>query len=503
MSAEAAFLDTISGRRRGLGPAAVRAVLSCGEPFYAAATKTRNALYDRGFLKTAAVSVPVISVGNVTTGGTGKTPFVAAVVQELLRLHRSPGIASRGFRSLDGIENDEKRVLDLLCPGVPHAQNRIRVEAARSLLGMGVNAIVLDDAFQHRQLRRDLDLVVIDATNPWGYRRQLPRGLLRESPRGLKRAGLVVVTRADLISRGDREALVAEIGQFTSAPLVVSRFVAHGLRGRNGSSPSLSDWQGRRVMGFCGIGNPAAFQATLDRIGLALPAASVTAFPDHHHYSPDDLGRLFTACRAMQADALVCTLKDLVKLPEAPSEIPILAVEIQPDILDGLDAWRGAIAAVVERGNRGSRRRTAEGERLLSLFGVRQRPQVLREVCFELGQLHPRSGRDRHPGRLQLARCAAMLLGNQEQAEQPRMDEVQDFREVGGLSEIQFDGEPRRPIGEQLSGKLRLAINRILFDRGAGFGVTLHTAGRFQFFRVRSCVWRSVPGCRRGGDSGR
>jgi tetraacyldisaccharide 4'-kinase len=349
MSTEAAFLEIVSGRRQGWQARAARVGLSCLEPIYAAGSRLKNALFESGFKRSESAGVPVISVGNLTTGGTGKTPVVAAVVQMLVDRGLKPAIASRGYRSVDASGNDEKRVLDLLCPGVPHVQNRDRVAAAREFAASGANVIVLDDGFQHRRLRRDLDIVLIDATNPWGYGRQLPRGLLRESKRGLKRAGLIVVTRTDLVGTSEREHLLSEIARHSSASIVTSRFVPHGLRDRSGVIHSSDDWKGRQVVAFCGIGNPAAFRATLERAGFVPHSHAITSFADHHHYTQEDLERLIAEAEATHATALVCTLKDLVKLPTIETTLPILAVEIAFDVIDGRTKWVEALASVSGR----------------------------------------------------------------------------------------------------------------------------------------------------------
>lgn len=349
MSSEAAFLEIVSGRRQDWQARAARVGLSCLEPIYSAGSRLKNVLFESGVKRSESVGIPVISVGNLTTGGTGKTPVVAAVVQMLSQRGLKPAIASRGHRSVDAAGNDEKRVLNLLCPGVPHVQNRDRVAAARELVAHGANVIVLDDGFQHRRLKRDLDIVLIDATNPWGYGRQLPRGLLRESRPGLKRAGLVVVTRTDLVGSSDREHVLSEIARHSSAPIVTSRFLPHGLRDRAGVIRPSDDWKGKQVVAFCGIGNPAAFRATLERAGLVPHSHAITSFADHHHYTSEDLAKLIAEAEAARATALVCTLKDLVKLPAMETTLPILAVEIAFDVIDGRTVWEEAITKVSER----------------------------------------------------------------------------------------------------------------------------------------------------------
>ncbi len=167
---EQAFKNLASGTTRGLPASAARCILYVLSQGYRAVVAARNFLYDIGWKSVQKVSVPVISVGNVTTGGTGKTPVVAMIVQVLQSQRRQPAIISRGYRSVDGQGNDEKLVLAQLCPGVPHEQNVSRYQAARVILdSTDSNVIVMDDGFQHRALHRDLDIVLIDATNPFGY----------------------------------------------------------------------------------------------------------------------------------------------------------------------------------------------------------------------------------------------------------------------------------------------------------------------------------------------
>ena len=309
-------------------------MLSALEPAYFAATTVRNCAFDWGLRPAHRVPVPVISVGNVTTGGTGKTPLVAWVAQQLLQHDRRPALLSRGYRSLDHTGNDELRVLNLLCPGVPHVQQADRVAGAcRLILEHQCRAIVLDDAFQHRRIHRDLDLVLIDALNPFGYGHLLPRGLLRESLRGLRRADVVLITRGEAVPEATLADLQQQLRHWTAAPIVRTRFVPIGLRTPGGESIPLVDCS--RILAaetpgaFCGIGNPVGFEATLS----AVLQRSLTAIPfaDHHHYTPADVQTL----QQQQVDAWFTTLKDLVKLPsDAFGDTPVYAVDIGVDFID-------------------------------------------------------------------------------------------------------------------------------------------------------------------------
>jgi tetraacyldisaccharide 4'-kinase len=324
------FLDVISGRRRGLTAGALRGALTLCAPLFGLAVAVRNRRYERGAARVHRAGVPVVSVGNITTGGTGKTPTVAWIVNQLRELGRRPGILSRGYRSLDGQENDEKRLLDQFCPGVPHWQGPDRVAtAAHAVREQGCDVLVLDDGFQHRRLHRDLDLVLIDALNPWGYGRLLPRGLLREPPASLARAHMIVITRADQLPADGVATLRTEIARYTSAEIVDSRFEPTGLVNAAGERLELAAARSRRIAAFCGIGNPAGFRATMQGAGVTIDEALFRVFPDHHHYTPHDCSAIAGVARGGDAELLVTTRKDLVKLRRAEiGGIPLWALEI-------------------------------------------------------------------------------------------------------------------------------------------------------------------------------
>ena len=319
----AGYHDIISGRRRGPAAAFARAALAAATPAY-----RLGLTLDRLRKRPRRLDTPVISVGNLTCGGTGKTPVVAWLARRLQRQGLRPGLLSRGYRG-DEAGNDEKRVLDALCPGVPHVQQADRLAAGRSLEG-DCDVLILDDGFQHRRLARDADVVLIDALRPWGHGHLLPRGLLREPPSALRRASLVVVTRVDLISASDRQTLEWTIGRFTDAPVATGRFAPTRLVTADGTRVRPRDLSAVRALAFCGLGNPAGFAATLGQFGLSVPPETVRAFPDHHAYTPADLGRLGQWAAAEGADLLVTTRKDLVKIPDARlGGVPVLALDIE------------------------------------------------------------------------------------------------------------------------------------------------------------------------------
>ena len=344
-----AFLDTISGRKRGFGAACARSALAVCAPAYGCGVRIRNWRFDRPH-ESVTVGVPVISVGNITTGGTGKTPVVAWIVDRLLHLGCRPAILSRGYKSLDGDANDEKRLLDRLCPGVPHIQNPDRVAGAhRAITESGSDILVMDDGFQHRRLRRDLDIVLIDALNPWGYGHLLPRGLLREPPSALKRAELVLITRENAVDATNLRQLQQDITRHTRAPVVTSAFRAGGLVDAGGTVSPLTAISGQTVVAFSGIGNPIGFQRTLAEINPQLIRVKHLVFPDHHDYRSDDLLRIAAAAQDANANLLLTTEKDLVKLPSQVEGLPVRAVRIGLQLASESDQLQQRVDAITQR----------------------------------------------------------------------------------------------------------------------------------------------------------
>lgn len=343
---ETALHDLLSGRRRDLGARLLRGGLAVAECLYALAMRGRNLSYDRRWLRQHRVPVPVISVGNITTGGTGKTPVAAWLANWLLAQGRHPALISRGYHSLGTttdstgrstpIENDEKLVLDRLCPGVPHLQQRDRVASAlRAIQDFGSDTLLLDDGFQHRRLARDLDLLLIDGLQPWGYDHLLPRGLLREQLSSLGRADLIIITRSDQCSAEQRDSLFRRIEQFrpNGACLEIA-FKPRRLVDLNWQSHPLTEAAGKQILAFCGIGNPAGFRRTVTSLGAELD--QLLTFPDHHHYVESDLSQIARRAKSTSIELVITTQKDLVKIaPDQWDGPPLMAVEIGVEFQSG------------------------------------------------------------------------------------------------------------------------------------------------------------------------
>lgn len=350
---EASLHALLSGRRTDIAARLLRAGLSVASLGYAAAVSVRNRAFDAGWLKVNRAAVPVISLGNITTGGTGKTPMAAWLANWLISAGRKPGLLSRGYRALasdadnDVSGNDEKRVLDRLCPGVPHLQQKNRVEAADRLIREhGCNVLILDDGFQHRRLHRDLNLVLIDALQPWGFGHVLPRGLLREPLPGLRRADLVIITRYDQCPVDQRQQLQSQIAELHgTAECIGVSFVPRQLTGLDGSTRPLDSLPSTRSIAFCGIGNPEGFRRTLSALGAS---TDLRVYPDHHHYGPTDLRELASAARSQSADVALTTLKDLVKITlETWTGPPLFAIEIGAQFPSGQETLSSRLQNVI------------------------------------------------------------------------------------------------------------------------------------------------------------
>jgi tetraacyldisaccharide 4'-kinase len=343
------FRDLVSGRRHGLAAAMMRGVLRIAELPYTFAVSQRNRRYDRGTAESYDVGVPVITVGNLTLGGTGKTPMVKWLAERQQNLSFRVAIVSRGYGSTDGKQNDEALELAQALPNVPHIQNRDRVAAAQTAIrDFRTQLIVLDDGFQHRRLKRDLDIVLLDALEPFGFEHVFPRGTLREPLAGLRRAHAACLSRADAITGSEREKVRQRVA--TIAPKAVWCEAAHAaskLINSRGETQPLDILTRHRVAAFCGIGNPAGFRHTLAHIGCK-PIAW-REFPDHHSYSAADEADLAAMVQAAKAETIVCTQKDLVKLQTHElGGIPLWAVAIEMQFLRGQEVLEALIDKVAQ-----------------------------------------------------------------------------------------------------------------------------------------------------------
>jgi tetraacyldisaccharide 4'-kinase len=339
------FRELVSGRRRGVGASLVRGLLRAAETPYTWAIRWRNNRYDRNAGGVTRVGVPVVSVGNLTLGGTGKTPMVKWLVRRSQAGGRRVAIVSRGYGAASGEKNDEARELEQSLPGVPHVQNPDRVAGAREAIERhGAEIVVLDDGFQHRRLARDIDLVLLDATNPFGFDHVFPRGMLREPVEGMRRAQVVCLSRADFLDEVGRNAIRERVAAI--APQAAWCEAVHQpaeLRNAAGEVEPLTAIAGRRIAAFCGIGNPGAFQKTLAALGADI--VYWREFADHHRYTRENEAALAADIQASDVDLVVTTHKDLVKLPQATlGDKPLWALAIEMRFLTGEQALIDALS---------------------------------------------------------------------------------------------------------------------------------------------------------------
>ncbi len=344
------FRNLVSGRSRGVLPAASRAVLRAAEVPYTVAVNWRNRRFDSRHSKSHCAGVPVISVGNLTLGGTGKTPLVKWLTRWLDRHGIRVAIVSRGYGASAGKHNDEALELAQSLPHIPHLQDPHRLAAARRAVDeFSCQAIVLDDGFQHRRLARDLDIVLIDALEPFGFEHVFPRGTLREPACGLRRAHVVCLSRADVIGAEQREAIRRRAAELS--PQAAWCELVHApnqLINSAGETAPLESLSGKRVAVFCAIGNPAGFRHTLEATECEI--ASWREFPDHHQYGQADIAGLSEMAVSCRASAAVCTQKDLVKIGQRElGGLPLWALAIEMEFQSGELAMKSALEGVLKQ----------------------------------------------------------------------------------------------------------------------------------------------------------
>ena len=336
------YLSVITGQRRGPLAALVRGFLWLGTVVYAALHRGRQLLYAAGVFRSVRLPCPVISVGNITCGGTGKTPFVEYLARWVARKNCRVAVLARGYGRAGSRGDDEDLISEMELEGVVRLAGRDRVALARKALAdYRAEVLILDDGFQHYRIRRTLDIVLVDATCPFAGGRLLPRGLLRERPSALRRADLVVLTRVDQASPGGLEALRRQVGAAVEA---VHRPAC--VRGLSNRKQYGIEWvRGKSLYAFCGVGNPDAFRRTLESLGAQV--VKFRAFEDHHVYTPEDLRRLKAEAQEFMAETMVTTEKDATRLDPGGFDLPLAALRVEIEIRRGEEALEDCLMGVV------------------------------------------------------------------------------------------------------------------------------------------------------------
>ena len=327
-------------------------------PMYSLVMVLRAFLYRKNiFLKSQRLSVPVISIGNLTLGGTGKTPMVRYVTRLLVDRGLRPAIVSRGYGGKatgkvnivsDGAKilltpdmaGDEPFMLAEALPGVPVLTGPERAPvASHAILKFGVNRVVMDDGFQHLAVQRDLDLVLFSARTLLGNGRVFPGGPLREPVSALRRAHGFVITGVDSGNRAKVEDFQRWLqGSFPEKPVFAGEYLPSGIwHSRQGKVCTLTEAREIPVFAFAGIANPDSFRQTLRQEEFSL--AGFKEFKDHHCYTAQDVAALVGVARENGAQALITTEKDFVKLRPFFGEFPILALTIELRMDQGFDLF--------------------------------------------------------------------------------------------------------------------------------------------------------------------
>ena len=320
------FHDFLSGAKNGPIAILVFQLLQFASRLYRLVIALRNFCYRNRLFRTYRITpagnrtsdklqarVPVISVGNLTTGGTGKTPLVIWLASYLKQKKVKCAILTRGYKTAKGKLSDEPAILARNCPEAAVIVNPNRIAGAiKAVRSFDAETLIMDDGFQHRRLARDLDIVTIDAARPFGYGRLLPAGLLREPAAELKRADAVVITKCDQIPRYKLSRLKEKLRRYNGdIPIAETVHEPVCAKTIGAKKIMLAQLRAKNIFAFCGIANPSAFISTIKRLGFNLSGSEI--FDDHHSYTRDDITEIFTQAALVNADLILTTEKDWSK----------------------------------------------------------------------------------------------------------------------------------------------------------------------------------------------
>ena len=346
MSLAKLWQEVISGHRTGLSAKALRCGLRALAPLYGTAVRLNRGVYEWGVVPRRRLPCPVLSIGNITTGGTGKTSAAMLLAKVLLRRGITPAILLRGHGrrsrrplilsdsstapdAVPAAGDEACMVAQMLRDAVVAVGKRRERVGRQALECTKARAIILDDGFQYFPLARDLDIVLLDALWPLGSDRILPAGTLREPPSNLRHAHAIWLTHVDVAAEAAVEAVRALAASALAAPPIETCHQPLLLRRPDGGATQQpSALRGQTLGALSGIGNPLAFELTLRRLGAA--RVRRLRFPDHHRYAAADVQRI--SGLAANVDAVVTTEKDAVRLPPEVWELQnvwILRCEMQ------------------------------------------------------------------------------------------------------------------------------------------------------------------------------
>lgn len=343
------YRDLIASKEAGSLKKLVRGglrLISCG---YSLAVALRNFGYDIRLLRSHKANAAVISVGNITAGGTGKTPLVIWLCNYLREKSLSCAILTRGYKSTPGKLTDEPAILAKSCPDARVIVNADRVAGGqKATLENDLDVLVMDDGFQHRRLARDIDILTIDATCPFGFGYLLPAGLLREPAKSIKRSDIVVITRSDQVSGSVMDELEVTIKKIApSIPIAKTICRNPGAMGMKGQSMTMNELRSGKVFVFCGIGNPDAFIGQLGRCGMTVSGSRL--YNDHHDYTSRDMEDIYEEAKYLGAETVVTTQKDWVKaalLIKDVDDITFVYLKLELEFISGYDKMEELLMSV-------------------------------------------------------------------------------------------------------------------------------------------------------------
>jgi len=339
---------------KGFGLTLFRILLSFLSFLYGIGVWLRNSFYDIGLLRSVSLPCFVVSVGNLAVGGTGKTPVVIHLAKRLAAKGKRVAVLTRGYarkgnESIRAVKpddsaqevGDEPLLLARRLVPIPVVVGKDRARNGAWVADhLKVDALILDDGFQYRRLKKDAEIVLLDATSPLGNGRLLPRGILRESPSSLRRADLVLLSKVEQCEIiNDKITGLEERLQVLNPGMGIAKAAYIPLRLiRLGTDETLGEGElaGKSVLAFSGIASPASFRKTLEGLGARM--VGERAFPDHHYYTETEIQNLVREAQEKNAWGLVTTEKDGVRIPRVDSAIPIWMLSIDIEIRSGNDA---------------------------------------------------------------------------------------------------------------------------------------------------------------------
>lgn len=378
------IIDVIIHNRRGLRASLLRTIFWFLSGIYKGAVKLRLYLYHERYIHDHHLGVPVISVGNITVGGTGKTPVVELLAKALRDKGRRVAILSRGYKSKrqrkaplgwriaaklglarkprglparvvsDGTKvlldshtaGDEPFMLAHNCPGVPVVVDRNRVKAgAHAIRRFGADVLILDDGLQYLKLKHRHDIVLVDKTAPFGTGYMLPRGTLREPPRSLRRASYIFLTKSD----GDTDEVVQKIRKYNQVAEIIEcrHRPVHFQDIHTGERLPLDTFRGKYVGALSGIAVPESFENGLRKLGAKVHW--VARFTDHHRFQEKEITQFIDRCVKADAHAILTTEKDYVRFPKLPpAEIPIYFLRVEIEIMKGKETFEKLVQLIAE-----------------------------------------------------------------------------------------------------------------------------------------------------------